>query len=717
MNLDDLVTDFSRGEDVSNMFSAEAVENFYVFLKEAGLKDQGTRLVDPDQFFWLDPVYNITRTDLFGVKGENGKWLIKPRFKNGIVFRKASQMGASVWSVAFMIWLCIDLNRPLSIGCFWPYEGELQSFISTRLDPMLRESPKLKAYLNMGVTNNTQAKQIGRSTLYFRHVAGKSAMDAVPMDVTLNDEVRLWEDASGSLQRIEERMGQSDVQLRVLMSTVGLPEDYMEQRWFESNMIKYFTACPNGCCTEITEDPRRSNILHRADELPLTSNLIIAGVVLSDYLPTDMIRRTTPGEAEYVCPHCGASLEDSRVGGYAETCPKADGMFAIEFARTLSKAVTPYKVLEQYLAAEDVKQYMNGWMAKSYLNPEGRLVTEEHWRLARDRGARAELSWNGSHSGCYLGADFRTNEMHVVIGELEPTELNGLIFPGRLAHVEVFQGHHWEDRLEGLLGEFGVAQAIIDYMPDTSGTLAFAKRHPGRVLLADYRDGELIRLPDNRKKSNRKVHPDGREEHKVLLDQAKSLSISLKGLANGHWLIPDGPLRQHTYIDRNNYTLHDFDVLEGLDGRGREGFMQHVMGLATRNVTKDTKAESGEKVTISGVMRQEIYDASGFDPHWAHAFNYMVMASKTNIGGATVLRPSRETLDLVREKRLGMPSSNTSLAQFAQGGLSGVQRAMRKCGDCRHGPASGQANCQWTGMKVAAHEPACNLPIGFKPRT
>ena len=699
-------------------FSAEALEHFPIFLDEAKLMDQGRTLVESDKFHWLDPVYQLTRSALLGVKDENGHWLQRPQFPEGIVMRKASQMGASTFSVAHMIWLAIDRSRPLSIGCYWPTQRELQVFITSRLNPMLEHSPKLASYLKDAKFDNTEIKQIGRSTLYFRHVAGATSMDSQPMDIIYCDEIRLWPNAADALQRIDERMGQSDIRLRFYMSTVGSPEDFMEQRWFESNQLKFFTHCPSGCATEISRDPRTANrTLHPADFSE--GQRYLPGVVLSDFDPEKIVVMTARRQASYRCPCCGEHIPDQTVGRFEETRPEAHGMLGLEFARTLSPRTSAWELLNASRTATDLKQFMNGWMAKPFLDPEGRPVREEHWASARLRGGLAGLGWDGWGADTVLGADFRTNEMHVVIGQLGEFQAQGLTFPGRISHVEVYQGAEWEERLDQLMLQFGVSTAVIDYMPDSTGTLKYAKRHEGQVLLAEYRPGDLMRLGADRKKSTRQVSPDGREEYKISLDQVKSLMASLKGFSQGQWLLPDAPLYQEHYFDRLKGEHPLFDVMEGMEGKGREGFKQHLMCLALETVAQEKKNEAGESVVISGVTSQQLYDAGGFDPHWAHAFNYMVMASRVGGGGATLLRPSE---DAVRELETrmaqagGAATSRLNLATFAPGGSGAVRRALRLCGGCLHGPVSGRAMCEWSGMDVGAEEPACGLTPGWRAR-
>ncbi len=713
----------------SRGFSPEAVESFYLFLKEAQFVSDN-HAVDPDRFFWLEPLYRVTRTEVLGIRSEDGEWLQRPRFETGILFRKASQMGASVWSVLFMLWLCVDLNRGLSIGCFWPNQQELQTFVQTRLDKVLASSPKMLSYMEDSKVDSTVAKQIGACTVHFRHVSGKSTADSVPLDVILCDEVRLWDTPGDTVQRLKERYGQSEVKLLALFSTVGTVNDYMEQRWGESNQIKYFTLCPeNDCHTEVGDDPAQSaqNRVFRGDELLAADGerMLVRGVVLSDYLPDQVIVPAVKDKggavltpAHYTCPCCSAPIPRRWEGEYVETRPRSDGMYALEFAKTISRLFTPEEMLREYETATDMKQFMNGALAKPWLDPEGRPVKQEDWDRARAAGS--ELTWASSGRGGrnFLGGDFRANEFHYVIGELgQDGEM------GALLRVGVYQKPDWEPFLERLLERFQIERAIIDYLPFTTATLSVANRHRGVVFLSQYKTGAVIRTnASENSRGSRKVNPDGREKHMVLLDQYKSLLASLDSFANGQWRVPRGAVYHADYVDRKKNLHAHFDVVEGMEGVGREGFRQHLMGLAVQTKTVVTQNKSREKVHKAGLEQQEMVDASGFDPHWAHCFNYMVMASRLAGSDLNILRsqarsPTGEPLTP------GMPVGGRIAARPGAGGEESwmapnikPMNTYRSCGSCVHGPVAGEAKCGALGWIVHASDPQCPTPGIYKAR-
>lgn len=721
---------FRKSVGRQEAFSPEAVESLWHFLKEAHLEVDRV-LVDPDLFYWLHPLYKITRTDLLGVKDKEGNWLQRPKYEAGILFRKASQMGASIWSIVFMLWLCIDLERPLGIACYWPTEKDLQDFIQTRLDPMLAGNVKMQSYMADTKVDSTRAKQIGRSTIYFRYVAGKASADSIPVDVLLCDEVRLWDTPKETIQRLKERLGQSDVRFFAYFSTVGSQGDFMEQEWAQSNQIKYFSLCrENDCHTEIASDPASPNRVFRGDDLDSANPelLLIRGVVLSDYLPDQFVQVTGRREGTYICPCCGSPVANPKAGGYAETRPDAEGMYALEFARTLSPRLSPFELLKEYNDAKDMKQFMNGYLAKPWLDPEGRPIKPEDWQRAKDKN----LAWaEGGEGGTNdLGADFRAREMHYVILERPTGELDegGIPIPGRVLRVGVYQKSDWKAFLEQLLERFDVRKAVIDYMPFTTDTLELADRYEGRVMLAMYKDGPMLRTGTQQGKGAGKVSPDAREKHMVYFDQVKSLNYSLTRFSRGYFRVPDAPLYQSAYIDRKKNEHDHFDVSEGMEGIGREGFKQHLMCLSLVTKFPDSRNNAGERAHESGAMVQEFQDAGGFDPHWAHAYNYAVMASQLEGGGASLI--GTKTSELLQKQThpagWNVAQRATSPAAFyesvSQQGFTTPpiprpsKRPEWRCKHCQYGPSEGRGECSLLRWDVGAEDPRCEYRGAFKPR-
>lgn len=699
-NLQEIDAQFEQAISPSQGFSPEAVEHFRTFVRE-GQFQVDNRDVNADSFYWLDPLYDLKRSELLGVRTRDGRWLQKPnpKYSEGIVLRKSSQGGATVFSILLLVWLCIDNRRGLNVGCFWPNENDVIDFVQMRFVPLLESSDKMKSYIAPTNINNTRSKQIGRSNLWFRYVNGSSKTDSVPLDIIVGDEVRLWGDpdrVSHLMQRMEERFGQSDVRLKIWMSTVGSPKDAMELLWDSSNQVKYFSECPNGCVTEIRSNPEdeQDKLVTAAERHLLDEERVVEGVCLSDYHPHQITRNEK--DTPYICPCCGADIVPREGRGFVETFPNAAGMYGLEFARTLYDTITPWKLRREYDTAKDKKQYWNGWMAKPYRDPKGALVKPEHIDAAR---SDSMVQWHQTTPpgmNAYLGADFRTDEIHVVVLGVAGEDENNNI-RGQVLHVEVMQdGEEAYQRLEAMLYQYNVTCAIIDYRPHTTTTLAMARRNRERLFLASYVGGEMVRLKKSGGKSVANVEEDVRETNVVLLDQLLSMKYSLHSFAMGNWKMSPAELPQYQFVDRKRNTHPVYDVAWE--------FSDHLQRQAIEHIPKLTKNASGEVVGVSGAFVEKIVDV-GYDPHFAHAFNYAVMASYLQPSGVKLLGGGRI-----------QPKAATTLAVNVPVPLHNTNR---RCGNCKwwQGEDKGDSlgRCERLGWQCSAQQPVCQFRL-YRPK-
>lgn len=677
-------------------FSADAVEHFRTFVRE-GKFQVDNRDVDADAFFWLDPLYDMKRSSLLGVRLRDGTWMQRPdpKYSEGIVLRKASQGGATVFSILFLVWLCIDPRRGVNVGCFWPNEDDVVDFVQMRFVPLLESSEKMQFYIKESRVNNTRSKEIGLSALWFRYVNGSSKTDSVPLDIIVGDEVRLWGDpkrVADLMQRMEERFGQSEIRLKIWMSTVGSPGDAMEKLWEGSNQVKYFSACPSGCVTEIrekAEDPEDRVVPADERHTIREGAMVVEGVCLSDWHPHQITKAREGRDADWCCPCCHATIYDTKEGpGFVETFPEASGMYGLEFARTLYRTVSPFKLRREHDHATDKKQFWNGWMAKPYRDPAGAIIKPEHIDMAR---SDSRVQWHLTKPAgmdTYLGADFRTDEIHVVVLGLSGEEEDGTM-RGQILHVEVMQdGEEAYTRLEKMLFDFGVTCAIIDYRPHTTTTLAMARRNETRLYLASYVQGEMIRLKKGNTVGSRAAEDDVRETNIVLLDQTKSLKYSMQSFAMGNWKASPEPLEQLNFYDRKRALHPVYDVAWE--------FFDHLPRQALTHIPKTTKNASGEVVGASAAFDEKFVDV-GYDPHFAHAFNYAVMATRLNPGGARLIGGGVTKPSLTNPLALAAPRPSTV--------------DDKRCGNCHWWQGSDEGNalgmCEAGWGKTTAMQPPC----------
>lgn len=106
---------------------------------------------------------------------------------NDQVVKKCAQVGLSEVSLRMALGL-IDIFPKSTAIYTLPTGSFATSFVKTRFDPVISDSPELRAKLNAEV-DNTGLKRIGGSFLYIRGTFSKNAAISVPADILIHDEV------------------------------------------------------------------------------------------------------------------------------------------------------------------------------------------------------------------------------------------------------------------------------------------------------------------------------------------------------------------------------------------------------------------------------------------------------------------------------------------------------------------------------------------------
>lgn len=106
---------------------------------------------------------------------------------NDQVVKKCAQVGLSEVSLRMALGL-IDIFPKSTAIYTLPTASFASSFVKTRFDPVIQDSPELRSRLDSEV-DNTGLKRIGGSFLYIRGTYSKSAAISVPADILIHDEV------------------------------------------------------------------------------------------------------------------------------------------------------------------------------------------------------------------------------------------------------------------------------------------------------------------------------------------------------------------------------------------------------------------------------------------------------------------------------------------------------------------------------------------------
>jgi hypothetical protein len=659
-------------DDGSIVFSDDAVECFYDFLKEGRFVVDGA-FIDPDKFPWLMPFYKIRRADILANKYSAGFSLFKP-----------AQVGYTVAMMLFLCWLCIG-EKGLQIGFFFHNKSKLEDLIQTRFNKIV-EMPQIQQYIKPKAVNNTRAKQIHNSIIRFLYTEGEGGVDSVPLQVLIFDEVRLMDHSA--VEGAKYRAARQSIRAFFYGSTAGTPTDPMAKVFNKSDQQRWHSQCEGcQCKTSVTTagvpDSRYGK---DAADFDAPAGLPLTNIDIPQFIrPIPLERHTDPKIThEYFCYHTGQTI-DPLNGGFVAHNP-GSAILGFHFGACLSPLTPATEIQYKFENDVDRKEFWNATMALANVGASGALVNSAHTTAARELGAALELEWGDAsqHGSLFAGIDCRTEELHVVIGSKEA-----------VVHVEVIQGEQGFQKLEELMARFGVSFYILDYKPQTTLTLPYARRNP-RAALANYSQGATVRW--RKEQSDWDISEDVRETKIVLIDRTKGIKHAMSEFTLGKVAVPLMPLYQNNFVDRHRKAHIEYDVAEE--------FLDGLRNLVVVQKPKEQKLQSSkQKVIVAGETEETIANLN-YDPHFAHAFTYYRMAILLQSEGATVLPIGK------RDKRPdGSPRSPRSprgkQAELSSGGT---------CGTCAHFVES-LGYCKARDITgIVAHRPKCDIPQLYQPK-
>jgi hypothetical protein len=204
--------------------------------------------------------------------------------------QKCSQIGLSEIMARYGV-AVTNMIPDFSVIVTFPFSGDASDFARTRIDPFVKNSPKLREAINPKM-NNGEIKQFGSSFMYFRGTNGKTQAISIPADMIISDEI----DRSDPhvLSQYTSRLTHSKFKIRRNFSTPTIPGYGIAKEMLESERIKNLCKC-SGCARWFLPDyfehvkiPDFDNSLRTITKSNLT--------------------KTRYMEASLHCPHCGKPL-------------------------------------------------------------------------------------------------------------------------------------------------------------------------------------------------------------------------------------------------------------------------------------------------------------------------------------------------------------------------------------------------------------------------
>ena len=363
-----------------------------------------------------------------------------------MVLSKAAQIGGTTWAILRSIHACLT---GLDVIYYFPTRTDVLDFSKGRVGPLLADNPFLHRL--MSDTDTAGLKRIGDAHLYLRGMQSTVGMKSVPADVVVFDELDEAPPAAKAMAK--ERLAHSDYKRIIELSNPSLPDYGIDEQFQKSDQRQWTLKCPT--CGHWTS--------------PVKAFPTKVGEEVRIILPRD------DGTHYLACVKCSAEL-DPTMGEWVADFPRRK-IHGYRISQLFSSKVDPGEILEEYRTTRFLDRFYNLKIGIPWADLERRLDVPAVLALCGEE-PMVEKAQAGSYA---MGVD-TGKYLHVVI--LQNARCDE---PRPLVHLAVCQD--FED-LDALMRAFPISRCVIDGLPETHATRAFAQRHCGRVFLSFFNESQ-----------------------------------------------------------------------------------------------------------------------------------------------------------------------------------------------------------------------------------
>jgi hypothetical protein len=577
--------------------SRNAPNDLYSFVE----KIRPTLKVDNEPFTWIGHEYLIEPYKAFRITGDHSEEGLQA------VWMCGAQVGKTIGGFMLLVWLAMRFWGKY-FGYFLPDQAMAMIFSDVRFKPTVRSIPEIKPLwgedptADEGEKRRTDQKRVrslGASQVFFSYMQGKTSTESIPMLGVLFDEVRRM--MEGDIDRAMERISHSPYPIDFKFSTAGYPDANIDKYYKRSNQHRFHSKCK---C-------KGSDGVVLADVFPNCIGEKSAGMTPSlRHLPNVF----------YICPVCKEVIDNPREGIWIPHNPTSR-VIGYHIPQTLSCRQNAEKLLTAYQEASDLQEFFNSKLGIAYLAPESQIVNEDILRAT----VNTDLKWLNKAGNCAMGVDQMGGFNVVTIRCWGPKTDNGLS-KSRLVHIEVIYADDPWDRCDELMEQYDVNVAVVDALPNINEARRFAKRHKGRVWLADYSydkkgDDDICIWGDRPK--------DNQSEKRSSEETKNKYTVKISRYHGIEWNLMK-------YVHRLKEQPHERGIEATVqDNVGRpvtmflceQMFWVHLQKVARR---KEMIDESQGKFRM-------VFENIGLDPHFLHADLYCELAlSRIKLEGRNI---------------------------------------------------------------------------------
>ena len=399
-----------------------------------------------------------------------------------VVLSKAAQIGGTTWAILRSLHACL---QGLNVIYFFPTRTDVLEFSKSRVTPLLLENPFLSRL--MTDTDTAGLKRIGEAHLYLRGMQSTVGMKSVPADMVVFDELDETSPAAKAMAR--ERLAHSDYKRVIELSNPSLPDYGIDEEYERSDQRNWTLKCP--ACSRWTSPVK---------EFPAK-----LGEDVEIILPHE------DGTHYLACPVCGGEL-DLAQGEWVPDFPDRP-IHGYRISQLFSSKVDPGEILEEYRTTRFPDRFFNLKIGVPWADLDRRLDTATVLALCGEEPMLTEANMGSYAMGVDTG-----KLLHVVILQNARRSESR-----RVVHIAVCRD--FED-LDGLMHAFHVSRCVIDGLPETHASRAFAHRHRDRVYLSFFNE-------------NQRGEPKWNEEGQIVqMNRTEALDASRTAVREKRLVLP-----------------------------------------------------------------------------------------------------------------------------------------------------------------------------------
>lgn len=364
--------------------------------------------------------------------------------------QKCSQIGMTEAQGRWALGVCYNFPGFSAIYTM-PYSTDAEILCRTRIDPIIANSPDLKASVSSDL-NNAQLKQIRTSLIYFRGTQGNTQAISIPADLIVSDEID--RSSAAVLSQYTSRLTHSVWKLRRNFSTPTVDGYGIELKMRTSRRFRNLCKCEFCNHAFVPDYYQHVKIPGFDKDLREVTKGMLAYIRWK--------------EARLLCPNCGKS--PSLLPAYREWVQEnlddqhdAAGYYVSPFDAPL--IITPSSLIKASTEYTKRSEFVNQNLGQTAQDTDETLVLDDI--------KRALLQYNLKDSGLYaLGADMGL-VCRVVIGRIDPVT-EALV----VVHREKVPLASFETRVKELSGEYRCVIKVFDSQPYVDLVMRMQARDP-----------------------------------------------------------------------------------------------------------------------------------------------------------------------------------------------------------------------------------------------